>query len=209
MTAASDEHDELTEAAADAELEAPAPEQATDGADAESDESVEAEAAGAELEESVEDILRAQVAELQERLIRQQADFDNVRKRLRREMEVSGDRAVVRFVRPLLTEMDNFDRAIQAASPDAFQDFATGVSMIKANVDGLLSSQGIEPIPAEGVFDPAVHEVVAEIEVPERQRGEIVEVFRTGYRLGEQVIRAAQVVVAKQPKEADSEAAED
>jgi len=151
----------------------------------------------AEVEESIEEVLRAQVAELQERLLRQQADFDNVRKRLRREMEESGNRAVVRFVRPLLTEMDNFERAIAAATPDAFEDFATGVSMIKANVDGILSSQGIEPVPAEGVFDPALHEVVAEIDAEGKAKGEIVEVFRTGYRLGEQVIRAAQVVVAK------------
>jgi molecular chaperone GrpE len=158
--------------------------------------------------ESELDILRAENAELKERLLRQQADFDNVRKRLRREMEETGTRAVVRFVRPLLTELDNFERAILAANPDAFQDFAMGVSMIKENVDGILSSQGIEPVPAEGVFDPAVPEVIAEVEHPDQPRGQIVEVFRSGYRLGGQIIRAAQVVVARPPKDVEPQAAE-
>lgn len=191
--AAADERTETTERETDDAMEAVDPAAETEEYDA------------AEVEESEIDVLRAQVAELQERLLRQQADFDNVRKRLRREMEEAGNRAVVRFVRPLLTEMDNFDRAIDAASPETFQDFATGVSMIKANVDGILHSEGIEPIPAEGVFDPAVHEVVAEIEAEGRAKGEIVEVFRTGYRLGDQVIRAAQVVVAKAPSEKAAE----
>jgi len=163
MTAAKHDRSEEPEEAVQAD-ESEAEQPAADGAGEEAAEDQAAEDQGGE---SVEDVLRAQVAELQE---------------------------------PLLTEMDNFERAIGAASPDAFQDFATGVSMIKQNVDDILASQGIEAIPAEGVFDPALHEVVSEVEDAERKRGEIVEVFRTGYRLGGQVIRAAQVVVARPPK---------
>lgn len=162
----------------------------------------DAPAAEAEVVETEGDELAALIeenAELKERLIRQQAEFDNVRKRLRREMAESENRAVVRFVRPLFTELDNFEHALQAARPEAFQDFAAGVSMIKQNLEGLLGNSGIEQIPCEGVFDPALHEVVHEMEDADHPRGSILEVFRNGYRLGNQVIRAAQVVVSRPP----------
>jgi molecular chaperone GrpE len=147
------------------------------------------------------DVLRGRVAELEEALLRKQADLENTRKRFRREADEAGGRAIVRFVRPLLTELDNFDRAIAHASPEQFQDFAMGVSMTKTNIDGVLSSQGIEPIACEGVFNPAVHEVVQEVEDAEVERGTIVQTLRTGYKLGDQVVRAAQVMVARPPAE--------
>ena len=162
-------------------------------------------------EESVEEVveeldeieqLRQENGELKERIMRQQADFDNIRKRLRREMEEAGTRALVRFVRPLLVELDNFELAVNNANPEKFQDFAMGVSMTKNNIDGTLSSAGIEKVLCEGVFDPRWHEVVQEIERDDVGRGEIVEVLRTGYRIGDQIIRAAQVIVAKPPAEA-------
>ncbi|MDA3959460.1 MAG: nucleotide exchange factor GrpE [Planctomycetota bacterium] len=143
-----------------------------------------------------------EIADLKDRLMRQQAEFDNVRKRLRREMGESENRAIVRFVRPIFTELDNFELAIQHANPEAFDDFAAGVSMIKTNLESVLSSSGIEAIPCEGVFDPSLHEVIHEMESAEHPRGTIVEVFRTGYRLSDQVIRAAQVVVSRPPADA-------
>lgn len=138
--------------------------------------------------------------ELQERVVRQQAEFDNVRRRLRREAEESANRALARFIKPLLTEMDNFEHALRAANPEAFQDFAMGVTMIRENILGIFNGAGIEVIPAEGIFDPSVHEVVAQIEVPDEPKGTITEVHRNGYKLGNQVVRSAQVVVAKPPE---------
>lgn len=164
-------------------------------ADTEAIDAVEAEVEDEAPSEA--DMLRAQVQELQQRLIRQQADFDNIRKRLRRESEEAGTRAVVRFVRPMLTELDNFEHALLAANPEKFQDFAMGVTMIKTNLDGLLDGAGISQIPAEGIFDPARHEVLSEIEQADAERGTIVQVARTGYMCGDQVVRAAQVIVAK------------
>jgi len=147
------------------------------------------------------DEMRAELDELKQRMLRQQADFDNTRKRLRREAEEAGQRALVRFVRPVLGELDNFRLALDAASPEKFQDFAMGVSMIRDNLDGILRESGIEPIPAEGVFDPQWHEVVAEVEDPDQPRGTIAEVQRHGYRLGDQVVRAAQVIVTRPPRD--------
>ncbi|HYE07571.1 MAG TPA: nucleotide exchange factor GrpE [Planctomycetota bacterium] len=145
------------------------------------------------------DVLRDELRAIKERAARAQADFDNARKRLRKEADESGTRAVIRFVRPILDQLDNFGRALNAAKPEAFAEFAQGVSMIHANLASALAQSGIEPVPAEGVFDPAVHEVIAEVERGDVPKGTIVEVFRPGYRLKDQLVRAAQVVVAKPP----------
>ncbi|MFW5830446.1 MAG: nucleotide exchange factor GrpE [Planctomycetota bacterium] len=145
--------------------------------------------------------LKAENRDLKERIVRQQADFDNIRKRMRRDMEQTGQRQLASFIRPMLTELDNFGHALAAAKPEHFQDFAMGVTMVRENLLGVLNASGIEIIPCEGVFDPALHEVVAETEDAEQPRGTIAAVHRQGYKLGEQVIRAAQVVVTKPPAE--------
>jgi molecular chaperone GrpE len=152
--------------------------------------------------------LKHNVNELREQLMRQQAEFENVRKRLRKTADESGKRSLASFVRPILNEMDNFEMAIKAANPEKFNDFAMGVTMIHENMKNIFSGAGIQLIPAEGIFDPSVHEVVAEIEQEECQRGEIIGVQRNGYQINDQVIRAAQVIVAKPPQaQTDAEAA--
>lgn len=145
--------------------------------------------------------LQHRLAEVSEQLLRERADFDNTRKRLRREADAAGARAVGRFVRPLLVELDNFGHALEAANPEKFQDFALGVTMIRENLVRLLGDHGVEPVSTEGRFDPAWHEVVAEVE-SEAEKGTILDIQRQGYRMGDQVLRAAQVVVAKGPAEA-------
>lgn len=154
------------------------------------------EAADAEPMDEVAE-LHQQVGELKERMLRMQAEFDNVRKRLRREADEAGGRSVARFSRPILDQVDNLERALGAANPEAFSEFAQGVSMIKEGLVLALTSQGIEPIPAEGVFDPAVHEVLAELENSDVPKGTILEVHRAGYRFKEQLVRSAQVIVAR------------
>jgi molecular chaperone GrpE len=142
---------------------------------------------------------RQQTMEWKERCARQQAEFENVRKRLRKEADEAGGRAVARFVRPILDQLDNLDRAIAVANPAAFNEFAMGVSMIRESLSGSLSTSGIEAVPSEGIFDPAVHEVLAEEECADLPKGTIVKVHRSGWKLKDQLIRAAQVVVAKPP----------
>lgn len=140
---------------------------------------------------------RQQVGEWKERCARQQAEFENVRKRLRREADEAGNRAIARFVRPILDQLDNLDRAIAAADPASFAEFAQGVTMIRESLRASLTASGIEQVPAEGVFDPAVHEVLAEEAREGLAKGTIVLTHRSGWRLKEQLIRSAQVVVAK------------
>ncbi len=140
--------------------------------------------------------LKREATEWKERCARSQAEFDNVRKRLRKEADEAGTRGVVRFVKPILGELDNLGRALASANPESFVEFAQGVSMIQSSLQSVLANAGIESIPCEGLFDPAVHEAIAE-QASDLPRGTIVQVHRPGYRLKEQLVRAAQVVVSK------------
>jgi molecular chaperone GrpE len=140
---------------------------------------------------------KREAAEWKDRCLRNQAEFENVRKRLRKEADEAGTRATARAVKPFLNEMDNLARALGSASPEAFADFAQGVTLIRENLAGALRSMGVEEVPCEGAFDPAVHEVIAEAPHAELPKGHIVQVHRSGYRLKDQLVRTAQVVVAK------------
>jgi molecular chaperone GrpE len=163
--------------------------------------SAAADEAGAERDDDAKpsetERLKAEVKEWKERCIRSQAEFENVRKRLRKEADEAGTRAVARFVKPILNELDNLERAIAAAKPEAFNELAQGVTLIRENLSAALSAAGIEAVKAEGPFDPAVHEAIAEIETDQVPSGHIAQVHRQGYKLRDQLVRSAQVVVAK------------
>ena len=141
--------------------------------------------------------LAAEAQEWRERCMRLQAEFDNARRRLRKEADEAGVRAVARAVKGVLTEMDNLGRALESARPEAFVEFAQGVSMIRENLSASLTGQGLEQIVCEGTFDPAVHEVIAEEDGNGAAKGTILRMTRSGWKLKDQLVRTAQVVVAK------------
>lgn len=146
--------------------------------------------------------------ELREQLMRQQAEFENTRRRLRKTADEAGVRSLARFVRQLLSEMDNFELAIQNAHPEKFNDFAMGVTMTYENIKNIFSGSGVTIVQADGIFDPALHEVVSQVETDEHPRGTILEVQRNGYQLNEQIVRAAQVIVSKPVPQTEEEIVE-
>lgn len=129
--------------------------------------------------------------------MRQQAEFENVRKRLRKDADEARSRGIASFVRPILDQLDNLERALATATPETFNEFAQGVTMIRESLRATLSAAGIEQIACEGVFDPSVHEVLAEEVREGATKGSIVLTHRSGWKLKDQLIRSAQVVVAK------------
>ena len=141
--------------------------------------------------------LTALAEEWKGRALRQQAEFDNVRKRLRKEADEAGTRAIARALRPVLEQIDNLERALAAATPDRFAEFAQGVTLIRDGLASGLAAQGLERIACDGVFDPAQHEVLAEQDQPDTPKGSILAIHRSGWRLRDQLVRTAQVVVAK------------
>jgi len=141
--------------------------------------------------------LRKERDDLQDRLLRQAAEFDNYRKRIDRERRDSAHFAAVEFVQELLPVIDDFERALQieASGVDSYRQ---GVEIIHRALMDMLRRRGVTPIEAVGTtFDPQVHQAVAYEEAPDRQDGEVMEQFTRGYRLGDKLIRPAMVKVAK------------
>ena len=146
--------------------------------------------------------LAAKTAEAEDyfgRLQRMQADFDNFRKRWRREQEDMLRYAAERMVLALLPIMDDFERALSAIKQTGeTPTFIEGGEMIVRQLQGVLEQEGVQPIKAVGEpFDPFYHEAVMRVDTTDYETGIIVEEFRKGYQLGEKVIRPAMVKVAQ------------
>lgn len=140
-----------------------------------------------------------QAGELQEALQRERADFLNYRRRVGQEREELGQRARVDVLRTLLPALDDLERALQQAAADRTRvPWVEGFQLVSRKLLALLEKAGVERIGAVGEpFDPRFHEAVAQRPPmrPDEQAGTIGEVVRPGYRLKDQVLRPAQVIV--------------
>ena len=124
---------------------------------------------------------------------RTQADFENYRKRVARDVAGAQERGAVSLAKGLLPALDNLDRALEAAQED--DPLLDGVRLVRSELMAALARSGIEAFrPLGEEFDPNVHEAVATVPAP-NGRGTVVEVYQDGYRAGESVIRPARVVV--------------
>lgn len=146
---------------------------------------------------------RAERQELQELAARRQADFDNYRKRVERERGETYNRIVADVVGQLLPVMDNLRRAHEAESSvgatesQEFRNFLHGVELISKQLNGVLESLGIEPVPTVGrPFDPHVHEAIATEQTEEFAPDTVMQEIVRGYRLGDKLLRPAMVKVA-------------
>jgi molecular chaperone GrpE len=104
----------------------------------------------------------------------------------------------------LLLIADNFRRALEISAEteksEEFKQFALGIELIRKQLDDVLSSYGVEPVPAVGeVFDPHVHEAIATEKTGEVPPNTILEEIVRGYRLGDKLLRPAMVKVAAAP----------
>ena len=153
------------------------------------------DAAPALAEELVE--LRQERDGLQDRLLRQAAEFDNYRKRVDRERKDTAQYAAAEFLQDLLPVVDDFERALQVGAPGA-ESYRQGLEIIHRALMDMLRKRGVTPIDSVGTdFDPQVHQAVSYDEDPARRDGEVIEEFRRGYRLGDKLLRPAMVKVAK------------
>ena len=138
--------------------------------------------------------------ECQDKLLRAQADFDNLRKRLEKERVEFLKYANEEILLELLNVLDDLERTINLAE-DKHEDlnaFLKGVEMILAHLYDMLKQHGVKPIEAEGkVFDPHYHEALMQVENKDLPEHTIVEVLQKGYLMHERVIRTAKVKVSK------------
>jgi molecular chaperone GrpE len=140
-------------------------------------------------------------AELQDRALRLQAEFDNFRKRTERERMEFAEYAGEQTVRALLPILDDFERALKAAAPGgASDDFVRGIELIYNRLSDTLKKQGLEPITATGEkFDPHQHEAIGRVESDEHEDHTVVQEFQRGYNFKGRLLRPAMVQVAVKP----------
>ena len=129
---------------------------------------------------------------------RTQADFDNYRKRMMREVRAAEARGIGRLARELLPALDNLERALAAIESDESANrLSEGIRLVTAELSAALGRTGIEGYsPAGEPFDPTRHEAVAQQPVDGAEPGTVVQVLQPGYRLNESILRPARVIVA-------------
>ena len=153
-------------------------------------------------EQAAEVMLQAEIdkkdAELQEvndRLMRLRADFDNFRRRTRQEKEELSAVVLQNFMTELLPLVDNFERALAAETADA-DLLRDGIVMVYNQFAAVLQKNGLEPIKAVGEkFDPNFHQAVMRVEDTTKEDNTVVEELQKGYIVQARVIRPSMVKV--------------
>jgi len=141
------------------------------------------------------DQLLAERADLQDRLLRRQAEFDNFRKRAERERADVVEYAATETVRTLLPIADDFERALKVESAD--KEYARGMELIYQRLVAALTKLGLEPIVAEGQpFDPNVHHAIEMVETDDVEDHTVIGEFQRGYNFRGRLLRPAMVKVA-------------
>ena len=139
--------------------------------------------------------LRKQVDEKEEQYLRLAAEYDNFRKRSQKEKEGLYQGAKSDAVAAFLPVYDNLERALKQETAD--EAYKKGVEMTMSGLREILSKLGVEEIPALGeTFDPSLHNAVMHVEDENVGENTVVDVFQTGFKLGDKVIRFAMVKVA-------------
>lgn len=139
----------------------------------------------------------AELANLQEQLLRTRADFDNFRRRTRQEKEELNQFATKKLLTDLLPVVDNFDRAMEAVSEVLDNQFKTGIDMVHRQFQQVLSQYGVKPMETDGQsFDPTLHEAVMQEAVEGTEPGVIVQTLQKGYLIHDRVLRPAMVKVS-------------
>jgi molecular chaperone GrpE len=145
------------------------------------------------------ELAKAEQAKLKDQLLRTLADFDNFRKRSRRELSDAERRGRDDMLKEFLPVFDNLDRATaHAETATDVKALADGISLVIRQFTDTLAKVGIERVASVGQpFDPSVHEAVQQLETSDFEPGTIAAEVQAGYKNSEKLIRPALVVVAK------------
>ncbi len=147
--------------------------------------------------------LKAKIGELEDKYLRANADFDNMRRRLEKEKIQSVSYAHEGFARDLLPVIDSLEMAIVASqnpevpSDELLEKLKEGIVLTIEQFKKAFEKNGIELVDVENGFDPNFHEAIMQLESEEKQSGEILQVFQKGYKIKERILRPAMVSIAK------------
>lgn len=147
--------------------------------------------------------LQMQIAELQDKLLRSQAEMENFRRRMQREMEDARRYESLRLVRDLLPGLDGLQRAVGAAEQTGdTQQLLDGIKMVSQQFRDILKAHNAQPIEAMGKpFDPNEHEALTQVPSADCEPMTVLQVVEMGYKLHDRVVRPARVIVSCAPAE--------
>jgi molecular chaperone GrpE len=150
------------------------------------------------LQKEIED-LNQKSAEYFEGWQRERADFLNYKKRIERDQIQSAQDSVGRIVKKYLPIIDDLERALKARPQHGEgHAWSEGIELIYKKLQGILESEGISEIKAEGEqFDPTRHEALTQEPSSAHESGQIIEVIQKGYLIGDRVLRPALVRIAQ------------
>lgn len=138
--------------------------------------------------------LHEEINSMNDKYLRLVAEYDNFRRRTIKEKENIYADACADVLKEVLPVLDNLERAIQAEGNA--EDLKKGVEMTVSQFKSALEKLGVEEIPANGDFNPNVHNAVMHIEDENLGANQIAEVFQKGYKKGEKILRHSMVKVA-------------
>ena len=148
-------------------------------------------------------LLSTKVAELEDKFLRANADFDNMRRRMEKEKMQAISYAHEVFARDLLPVIDSLEMAILSGSNSEVESalllekVKEGLNLTVEQFRKAFEKHGIELVDINGEFDPTIHEAVMQLESQEKNKGEILQVFQKGYKIKERILRPAMVSIVK------------
>lgn len=149
-------------------------------------------------------LLQLKVSELEDKYLRANADFDNMKKRLEKEKMQAISYAHEIFARDLLPVIDSLEMAIlsgssniEMPSDELLGKVKEGLELTIEQFKKVFDKHGIVLVDSEGGFDPNFHEAVMQLESEEKKSGEILQVFQKGYKIKERILRPAMVSIVK------------
>lgn len=154
-------------------------------------------------EESEVEQLQSKVADLEDKYLRANAEFENMKRRLEKEKMQAISYAHEVFARDLLPVIDSLEMAIVAGnnteieSGELLNKVKEGLSLTIDQFRKALERHGVELVKIEGEFDPNFHEAVMQLESEDKKSGEILQVFQKGYKIKDRILRPAMVSIVK------------
>jgi molecular chaperone GrpE len=143
--------------------------------------------------------LTNQIAALNDRILRQAAEFDNFKRRNAKERIELVQTAGKEVITDLLDVLDDSERAqLQMEKTEDLAQLKEGIRLVFAKLRNTLSAKGLKPMEVKGKdFNPDMHEAITEIEAGEDMQGKVVDEIIKGYYLNDKIIRFAKVVVGR------------
>lgn len=147
-----------------------------------------------------DDVCKQKIEELEDRVKRQMAEFENFRKRTEKEKAAMYEVGAKSVIEKILPVVDNFERGL-ATVPEEEKGsaFAEGMNMIYKQLIGELDKMGVKPIEAVGTeFNPDFHNAVMQVESEEYEAGMVAQELQKGYTYNDSVVRYSMVAVVQQ-----------